>query len=527
MSDALHAEQESAWSEWQEAGPELGSVVTWAPQPGPQEMFAKCDADIAIFGGSAGGGKSFALLYESVKWTAVEGVDGYTAVLFRRTTPELLGGGGLWDEAKPIFKAFGGHPRGAPTLDWTFESKGGARDHRILFRHLQFEDDVKSYQGQQYAFIGLDELTHFTESQFLFLVGRLRSMSGVSAYLRGTCNPDPDSFVAELVSWWIGDDGFAIPERSGIVRWFVRVERATADEHGSVDDLAWYDSKEEALAEHPDGAPMSFTFIASRLKDNKKLTDADPTYRAKLKMLKKDERDRMLGDEERGGNWNQRAARGTFFKGTNFQLRDDPPSPIVRTIRFWDKAASLPTKETPNPDWTRGVRVSLCESGDFWIEDGIGAQLGPVAVLDLMLATAQKDGHSVAQGLWRDTGQAGLVDIETTRGILADFEVEIVDSWGMPKANDNAKTKSSAAKKANARAWAKLQEDGRVFLKRVHGHTTGLHGWNKSFVAEHEAFPNGRFDDWVDAMSGAMRVLTRDRGTSLLEAMQNVRFGNV
>lgn len=482
---------------------------TWGPQLGPQTAFARCEADIAVFGGSAGGGKSWALLYEAVKWTALHNVRGYRAVLFRRSSPELAGAGGLWDESQEMYRAFGGHPRGFPSLDWQFEGRSGRFEdrHRIEFRHLAQEQDKHAHQGRQYAFIGFDELTHFTESQFWFLVSRLRSTSGVRPYVRGTCNPDPSSFVAKLVAWWIGEDGYPIPERSGVLRWFVREGQ----------ELVWYPSREEAIAQQgADAEPLSCTFIASRLADNPALTSKDPGYRAKLRALPPEERERYLGDEQRGGSWLDFGRSGGFFARSSFRLADEPPSRPVRTIRFWDKASSVPTPKTPNPDWTRGVRVSLCEGGDFWIDDLAGEQAGPAEVLRLMRETAEADGHETLIGLWRDTGQAGAVDVETTRAVLGDFEVEVVDSWSSDKIGEpNVAARSSRAKRSFARAWAPRVEEGRVFVKRAH--------WTSTVLAECDLFPHARHDDCVDAISGAMRVLQAEHGTSLLEAMANVR----
>nr|WP_234841454.1 terminase family protein [Sinorhizobium meliloti] len=66
-------------------------------------------------------------------------------------------------------------------------------------------------------------MTHFSAKQFWYMVSRNRSMSGVRPYTRATCNPDADSWVAELIRWWIDQDtGLPIPERAGVLRWFVR-----------------------------------------------------------------------------------------------------------------------------------------------------------------------------------------------------------------------------------------------------------------------------------------------------------------
>jgi len=481
----------------------------WAPQPGPQALFERCTADVAIFGGAAGGGKSFALLLDAVKHVTNPRVAGYRAILFRRTSPELVGGGGLWDESQEMYRAAGGRPRGFPSLDWTFEAGSGRIEdrHRIEFRHLEKEADKYGHQGRQYAFIGFDEVTHFSESQFWYLFSRLRSTCGIKPRLRATCNPDPGSFVAKLVSWWIGEDGYPLPERSGVVRWMVR----------DGDDLAWYDSREAALVAHgAETLPISFTFIASRLRDNAALTSRDPGYRAKLRLLPPEERERLLGDEEKGGSWLDFGKSGGFFEKAKFRLADEPPSHVVRTIRFWDKASSVPTPKTPNPDWTRGVRVSLCEGGEYWIDDLVSLQAGPSEVLRLQRTTAEADGQSTVVGLWQDTGQAGAVDVDTTRAVLGGFEVEVVESWSSDKIGEpNIAARSSRAKRSFARAWAPLVEDGRVYIKRA--------PWASTVLAECDLFPHGRHDDCVDALSGAMRLLQAEAGTSLLEAMTKVR----
>src|SRR5690606_25652328 len=83
-------------------------------------------------------------------------------------------------------------------LSWHFPS--GAL---IKFSHLEHEQDIYNHQGGQYCLIIFDELTHFTRKQFIYLLSRNRSTCGVRPYVRATCNPDPESFVAELIEWWI------------------------------------------------------------------------------------------------------------------------------------------------------------------------------------------------------------------------------------------------------------------------------------------------------------------------------------
>ena len=82
--------------------------------------------------------------------------------------------------------------------------------------------------------IGFDELTHFSRSQFLYMLSRNRSTCGVRPYMRATTNPDADSWVADFIAWWIDQDtGLAIPERSGVVRYFTTIS----------DEVIWGDSR--------------------------------------------------------------------------------------------------------------------------------------------------------------------------------------------------------------------------------------------------------------------------------------------
>jgi phage terminase large subunit-like protein len=361
------------------------------------------------------------------------------------------------------------------------------------------EADRKSHQGRQYALIGFDELTHFTAAQFWYLLSRNRTtIGGFRPYVRATCNPDPDSFVADLVEWWIDADGYPIPERSGVVRWLVR-----DDDEG----LHWYDTREAALEAHPQRPALSFTFIASRLKDNPKLLDADPSYRTKLLNMDRVTRARLIGDEERGGNWRVRAAAGLVFRRSEFKIADAPPSRIVRTVRAWDVASLPPSVENPDPDWTRGARVSLLESGDIWIDDLVSTRTRSAITLKLIRRTAagpegpelerlierrgrvpealEGDGPSTWVGLWQDPGGAGVIAVDTIRDKLAGFAVET--------------RYTSRDKLAFAKAWSPLVEQGRVYLKRA--------PWNRVLLAECDAFPEGGHDDVVDAVSLAIQIL--------------------
>src|SRR5205085_1689527 len=143
--------------------------------------------DIAIYGGAAGGGKTWALLLEGMR---NQSVPDFSAVLFRRTVPQVTAPGGMWDEGAKLYHLLGATPN-RTALTWQFPS--GAR---VKFGHLQYEDSVYDWQGSQIALLGFDELTHFSQTQFFYMLSRNRSTCGVRPYVRATTNPDAGSWVA-------------------------------------------------------------------------------------------------------------------------------------------------------------------------------------------------------------------------------------------------------------------------------------------------------------------------------------------
>jgi hypothetical protein len=210
--------------------------TTIAVQPGPQTEFLQTAADICIYGGAAGGGKTVGLILEPLRH--VGRVANFTAVFFRRTTPQITNPGGLWDESQNFYPRLGGTPH-LRAQEWRWP-RGG----KIKFSHLQLATSVYDWQGAQITLICFDELTHFTAHQFFYLLSRNRSTCGVRPYIRATCNPDADSWVAEFLAWWIDpESGFPIPERAGVLRYYVRV----------AGKIMWADQPED-LMQHPAAA---------------------------------------------------------------------------------------------------------------------------------------------------------------------------------------------------------------------------------------------------------------------------------
>jgi hypothetical protein len=226
---------------------------------------------------------------------------------------------------------------------------------RVKFAHLEYDRSVFDWQGSQIPFIGFDELTHFTEKQFFYMLSRNRSTSGVPGYIRATCNPDADSWVRKLIDWWIDGQGYPIKELAGVIRWFIR----------QGDSLIWGDSREELIEKYgAEQLPKSLTFIPSNVYDNRILLDKDPSYLANLKALSRVDRLRL-----EGGNWNVRATAGTMFREEWFPVIDAIPAGHFRAVRFWDRAATKPNSENTDPDWTRGLKLLRYPDGTFLVAD--------------------------------------------------------------------------------------------------------------------------------------------------------------
>jgi len=446
-------------------------VIEICPQQ-RQEQFLSTSADIAIFGGGAGGGKSWSLLVEPLRHV---GNKDFGAVIFRRTIPEITHEGGLWDASKKIYLLLDAKPN---ENERRLEFQSGSK---ITFSHMQREDDKLSWKSAEIPLIEFDQLESFSSSQFFYMLSRNRSMCGVAPYIRASANPEP-GWLADFLAWWIGEDGYAIPERSGVVRWMVREN----------DQTYWGDNKEDLQTPHPASTPKSVTFILSTVYDNQILLDKDPGYLANLQALDNIERQRLLGDGKRGGNWKIKPSAGKVFNKAWFEIVDAVPVG-GKEIRFWDLAATA----KKSADFTASCKAKIVNKVTY-ILDTTNDQIDPASTDTAMQNTAKQDGKACAIRFEQEGGASGKRD---AHHIVSDFQG--YDVRGVPPQGD----KIMRAKPLSAQAFA-----GNVKLLRG--------SWNERWLNHMHGQPDLDHDDEMDAASGCYNALAAGSGFVIKNATQ-------
>jgi len=431
-------------------------MVEIRAQEGAQSDFINTSADIAIYGGAAGGGKSYAILIEVLRHITT--VKGFGAVIFRRTSPQIRNEGGLWDTSSNIYPLLGAQPKES-VLEWHFDNS-----NKVKFAHLEHEKNKLDYQGSQIPLIIFDELTHFTESQFWYMLSRNRSVCGIKPYIRATTNPE-DGWVLDLIDWWIGKDGYAIPERSGVVRYFVRNNGV----------LHWADSRDPLIEQFgSDCEPKSFTFINATIQDNEILLKNDPSYIANLKALPEVERKRLLE-----GNWKVKP-EGQMFKAEWWQYYDVLPELEYRKIY-----ADTAQKTGQSNDYSVFQCWGKGKNGKIYLIDQIRGKWEAPQLHTQAVAFWQKHyGANPAKlrGMAIEDKVSGTGLIQAIKH-QARFPVESI--------------KRSTDKQLRANDVLGWIESEYVYLPK---NAT----WLSEYLAEFSQFPQGRHDDQVDPTMDAI-----------------------
>lgn len=454
----------------------INNEVIFEPQPGRQTEFLACPADEVWYGGAAGGGKTYALLLDAIRW---KNVPTYTATIIRRELKQIYQQGGLFSASESIYRHMGGVFNKLENK-WRF---GFDRSKRTCISSIQFdylfhENDKYKFQGAQICMLGFDELTHFTESKYTYLASRTRSTCGVRPYIRATCNPvfedDKEAgWVRRRIDWWIGEDGRARRDRSGVIRWYARDPLSS--------DLIWFDREEDAPEHLREGKRLtSFTFISADVYDNKILLQVDPNYITRLESLPLIDREQLLR-----GNWNIKPDSGMYFRRQWFEVVDEVPWPLydLHVVRYWDRAACEP-KDGSDPDYTVGVKMCVF-NGIYYVVDVFRMRSTPFSVHSSIRKLASQDGKYCSIGLEQEAGASGIAECDYLKRDLSEYIVKVY--------------RAEHSKEYRCKPASAASEQGKVRLVRGE--------WNALFLSELQDFPRGRHDDQVDAFSGAFTML--------------------
>ena len=203
-----------------------------SPYEGFQEKFVRSNVDFVIGGGAVSSGKTAA----AVMTVAEPSLDPkFRAVFLRNNLGDLKSGGGVLDEFRKIYGDWVNIVEsGDPHVDFP----SGAR---IDVTHIadQSKDKVlQRFKGRQYDMIYFDEGTGFTWVCLCAVFTRNRGVANWTGKVRMTTNPKRNHWLRTFLDWYIGPDGYIIPERDGVVRYFY-INGET------VNDVVWGDSKEE------------------------------------------------------------------------------------------------------------------------------------------------------------------------------------------------------------------------------------------------------------------------------------------
>ena len=358
----------------------LNRYIPLKPTP-KQAIFLRRTEREGFYGGSARGGKTVALLIGALQY-----VDrpGYAALLLRRTYADLSLPSALMDMAEQWLSGTDAH-WDDKSHTWTFPSGS-----TLTFGYLEHEVDKYRYQGSAFQYIGFDELTQFTETQYQYLFSRLVRPAGSTLPIRMRATSNPGGVGHRWVK-----------ER------FIKSQRTDR------------------------------IFVPAGLKDNPHVDQEE--YRRSLDNLDHITREQLLN-----GNWDI-SGEGTLFKRQWFEVVDTFPQD-AQAVRYWDMAATE-AAQGKDPDFTAGAKLAM-KDGVFYLLDMRHVRQSPAANEALVRQTAALDGIEVRQGMEEEGGSSGKVAVDHyAREVLRGYSFTPYRNTGSKVAR--ARLWSSAAEHGN------------------------------------------------------------------------------
>ncbi len=409
-----------------------------------QQAFLWLTCRDAFFGGAAGGGKSDALLMAALQYVDVPG---YSALLIRDTYKNLNKPDSLMSRAHEWLTHTDAHWNGERS-EYRFPVDGryayGKAAIRpvastLSFGYLDNPRDHFNYQSAAYQYVGIDEVVAIREKQALYLFSRLRKAVGyenLPIRFRAASNP-PTREQLSIGSW--------VKDR------YV----------------------------NPKTRKKNVIFIPAQLEDNPYLDAED--YEQSLNEL-----DPVTRKQLRDGDW-EIQVKGRIFDASDFVMIKEPLKDVIRTVRYWDMAATEPSNENKQPAYTVGCKMSITRQGFLCIEHIRRFRRNPGVTETIIRQTAEVDGMAVRIRMEQEPGASGkMVIANYMRRVLLGFQFR--------------GDKVTGSKFTRALPLSTQVEGHNLYMLEA--------PWNESFIDEAELWPDGPFLDQIDAAGGALGDLT-------------------
>jgi predicted phage terminase large subunit-like protein len=349
--------------------PRLTRYITRQPTPRQAAFLLLDHVPEVLYGGAAGGGKSEALIMAALQYVDVPG---YAALLLRRSYADLALPQAIMARTSELLSGTDAYWHDK-TKTWIFPS--GAT---LTFGYLASERHKYRYQSAEFQFIGMDELTQFTRSQYLYMWSRLRRKR-LSA--------------------------------------FVPLRMRAGSNPGNIGH-AWV--KERFIDAPPSAERL---FVPARLRDNPHVDAA--TYIQSLSNL-----DPITRAQYLDGNWSVSADSGLFRRAWFSIVEPHEVGPLADVVRFWDCAGTPISASAPDPDRSVGLKLGRTADGRYYVLDVIRVDATPHQVDRLILQTARIDGPGCRILEEQEPGSSGKAVVARRARDLAGYAYRGVAASG-------------------------------------------------------------------------------------------------
>lgn len=424
--------------------------------------------------------------------------------VFRLNATDMKGGGGLFQTACRMFQAYDNRVKYTKQPMCIYFPSGAT----INFTGLDGESGLESIRGIEISAAMVDEGSQHDENNIFWIISRLRTKAKMIPNIWITCNPSPDSFLRKwLDEYYLHQKGEYVDgelvegrpnlSKDGDLRWFLRLG----------DKMVWDETK-EALYEryHKDFPidrrsglstcqPRSFRFISATCHDNPPLLESDPNYVSNLLNLPRVEKERLYH-----GSWSARQETSSYFQRAwtpEIDLKDFLKNDeIVRRVRAWDLASTLPSEAYPSPDYTAGVLIARTRAGYYIVEDVVHGRWRAGDLEEMLIEQTRKDiemyGYNCVGYLPVEPASAGKIMRQHLSKMFAAARVPI----------KFFKVGSGKSKLDRFIPFSSVAERELVYVKKAE--------WNDEYFYELEAFTGSRskvHDDQVDATADAYNLV--------------------